>query len=486
MSTSDTAVPRATGPIPRRLPAGWPTGRADAARSADVVDPYTRQAIACVGLASPSHVAEAVAAAGSHLPARPAGERAEVLERAATLLRERREDFAGVIAMEAGKPLAQARVEASRCVDTFVYSAIEARTWAGELVPMEGTAAGAGRLAMVVREPVGVIGAIAPFNFPLNLVAHKVAPAIAAGCPIVLKPAPQTPLSALGLAGLLAEAGLPDGALAVLPGDADVGAAIVEHPDVPLVSFTGSAPVGRAIERQVPHKRVLLELGNATPVIVAADADIGDAARRVARSGYTHAGQSCVSVQRVYVERPAYDAFLTTLTAEVGALATGDPLDERTDVGPVIDARSRQRVREWIGEAVAAGGSIATGGDVRDELIQPCVIADLPPNCRIAREEVFGPVVGVAPIHDIEEGVALANASDLGLQAGIFTGRVDMAMALVPRLRFGGVLINETPTFRADQMPYGGVKDSGNTREGPRAAVQEMTVPKLVIVRMPG
>ncbi len=468
----------------RDLPAGWPTG-GPGTSSQDVVDPFTGTSIARVTCADAADVTGAVRRAREHLPPPPPAARAEVLERAGAILRERQEDFARVIAMEAGKPLVQARGEAARCVETFVYSAIEARTMAGEMVPMAGTRAGVGTLGMVVREPVGVVGAIAPFNFPLNLVAHKVAPAIAAGCPIVLKPAPQTPLSALGLAAVLAEAGLPDGALHVLPGDADVGAAIVNHPDVSLISFTGSATVGRAIQAQVPHKPVLLELGNATPVIVAADADIADAARRIARSGFTHAGQSCVSVQRVYVEQQAYVAFCDALVAQVRTLRTGDPLDESTDVGPVINTASAERIREWIDEAVAQGGTIAVGGDIVDGIIAPCVITDLPPACRIAREEVFGPVVAVASVASLAEGVERANATTLGLQAGIFTGRVDRALVLARDLHFGGVLINETPTFRADQMPYGGVKDSGNTREGPRDAVRSMTVPKLVIIRLP-
>ena len=472
--------------ISRALPPGWPTGRDFGGGSRAVRDPFTGEVIAQVHWARAVDVASAVASARQHLPALPGVERAGILERAAGLLRERQEDFARVITMEAGKPITQARGEVARCIDTIIFSAIEARTATGEMVPMDGTTTGGGKLGIVVRSPIGVVGAIAPFNFPLNLVAHKVAPAIAAGCPVVLKPAPQTPLSAIALAALLEEAGLPAGALHVLPGDAAVGSAIVDHPDVPLISFTGSDRVGRAIQRQVPHKTVLLELGNATPVIVAADADLPDAARRVARSGFTHAGQSCVSVQRVYVQRTAYRAFLEMLIDEVATLVAGDPLDDRTDVGPVIDAHSTERVLEVIAEAERAGGIIATGGTCADGIIAPTIVADLPPECRLANEEAFGPVVGVAPIDDLADGVRLANATPLGLQAGIFTSRVDVALALARDLDFGGVVINETPTFRTDQMPYGGVKESGNTREGPRYAVQAMTVPKLLIVRLPG
>lgn len=469
----------------RTLPPGWPTGPDRGHGGAEIHDPYSGAVIGVVHLADATDVDAAVSSARTHLPPAPAVERARILERAAQIVRERAEDFARVIALEAAKPITQARGEVARCVDTLVYSAIEARTLTGEVVPMEGTEAGAGTVAWTVREPAGVVAAISPFNFPLNLVAHKVGPAIAAGCPVVLKPAPQTPFSALGLAAALADAGLPDGALHVLPGDTAIGRALVAHPDVPVISFTGSDAVGLAIQADAPHKTVLLELGNATPVIVTADADLADAAARVAASGFTHAGQSCVSCQRVYVERPAYDAFCDLLVARVARLRAGDPLDADTALGPVISRASAERIMEWIAQAAEDGGVVRTGGNVEDGLIQPTVIAALPPGCAIATREVFGPVVGVAAVDDLAEAVRLANATPFGLQAGIFTGRVDRAMALAGELEFGGVLVNETPTFRSDQMPYGGVKASGNTREGPRAAVREMTVPKLVIVRLP-
>ncbi len=470
----------------RTIPSDWPTGADLGHGTREIRDPYSGAVIGHVHVATADDVDAAVATAREHLPPPPAAERARILERAAEIVRSRSEEFARVIALEAGKPIRQARGEAGRCVETLVQSAIAARTLTGDMVPMEGAEAGVGRMAWTVREPVGVVGAIAPFNFPLNLVAHKVGPAIAAGCPIVLKPASQTPFSALGLAAALREAGLPDGWLHVLPGDSAVGTAIVEHPDVPLISFTGSHAVGRAIQRSVSHKTVLLELGNAAPVIVAADADLEDAAARIAASGFTHAGQSCVSCQRVYVEADVYPAFCDLLVERVAALRTGDPLDDATDVGPVISHDDTERVLEWIGEAGEDGGRIALGGRSDDDgVISPTVITDLPEDCRIATQEVFGPVVGVAPVTDLAQGVRMANATDLGLQAGIFTARVDHAIALAGRLDFGGVLINETPTFRSDQMPYGGVKESGNTREGPRYAVHEMTVPKLVVVRLP-
>ena len=473
--------------VPRNIPEGWPLGEELNGPAVAVRDAFTGEAIAQVRQATLDDVTNAVEAARTYLPPPRAALRAAVLDHAAMLVRDRIDDFAQVIAMEAGKPLSQARGEVTRCIDTLIHSAVEARTLIGEMRPIDTTVAGANKLAFVVREPIGVVGAITPFNFPLNLVAHKIGPAIAAGCPVVLKPAPQTPLSALGLAAVLEEAGLPTGMLAVLPGDVEVGQAIVSHPHIPLISFTGSDRVGNAIRASVPAKRVLLELGNATPVIVAADADVDDAARRVARSAFTHAGQSCVSVQRVYVERGAYERFTGRLSSEVAGLVVGDPLEEHTDVGPLINQEAANRVLDIIQDAVAKGGRVIVGGSgtAAGGTVRPTVVAELPANARLASEEVFGPVVGVAAIEDLEEGVALANASPFGLQAGIFTGKVDRAIVLARRLEFGGVLINETPTFRADQMPYGGVKQSGNTREGPHSAVYAMSVEKLVVIQLP-
>ena len=451
-----------------------------------VESPYSGDVVARVAVGGPEDVARAVSAALGHLPPPPAPERAAVLDRAAGLVGERADAFARTIALEAGKPLKQSRAEVARCMDTLTFSAVEARRLAGSLVPMEASAAGQGKLGLVLREPIGVIGAISPFNFPLNLVAHKVAPAIAAGCPVVLKPASSTPLSALLLARALLDAGLPEGFLTVVPGGGgSVGNAIVDHPDVALISFTGSGPVGWEIRHRQPRKDVALELGNSTPVIVAADADLDLAAAKLAGSGYTHAGQSCISVQRVYVQRAVHDAFLERFVPRVEALVLGDPLDEETDVGPVIDAEARDRILDWLGEARARGAEVVTGGDVVDGLIRPTVVTGIGTEMKLSCEEVFGPVVGVAAYDGPDEAVALANSSPFGLQAGIFSARVDRALVWARGLRFGGVIVNETPTFRADQMPYGGVKASGNTREGPAYAVERMTEPKLVVVDLP-
>lgn len=459
----------------------------DRGKQISVSNPYTGETIATVARGTAADVEAAVAEAGRHLPPPPAHVRAAVLDQAARLVGERAEVFARTICLEAGKPITQARGEVARCVDTLTFSAAEARTSAGEVVPMEGGAAGAGKLALTLRQPVGVVGAISPFNFPLNLVAHKVGPAIAAGCPVVLKPASATPLSALLLGRTLMEAGLPEGFLSIVVGSgSEVGNALVDHPEVALISFTGSPEVGWAIRERAPRKRVALELGNATPVIIADDADLPRAVRRLAASGYTHAGQSCISVQRVYVHRELWDEFLPRMAAAVERLRLGDPMDENTDVGPLIDPESTERVAGWIEEARRQGAGITCGGVRAGELLSPTLLDHITPRMRVARDEVFGPVIGAAPFATIDEAIDLANQSPYGLQAGIFTARVDAAIGWAQRLNFGGVVINETPTFRADQQPYGGVKDSGNTREGPRYAVQTMTEPRLVVVDLPG
>ena len=415
----------------------------------------------------------------------PAHERAAILDRVARLVDERSEEVARTISAEAGKPMKAARVEASRAVSTFTMSAVEARKLAGDVVPMDASPAGAGKLAFTLRVPIGIVGAISPFNFPFNLVAHKVAPALAAGCAVVLKPASQTPLSALLLAELAAEAGLPAGWLNVVCGAAgEIGDVLVEDERVKLITFTGSSGVGWKLRERAARKRVNLELGNATPVIVESDADLDDAATRLAANAFSFAGQSCISVQRIYVQRDAYDAFLERFLPLVEALEVGDPASDDTDVGPLIAASERDRVLEWIEEAKANGATILTGGTLDGELVRPTVIADAPPEAKVSCEEVFGPVCTVTAYDTIDEAIALANGTRYGLQAGIFTGDVRTALRAARELEFGGVTVNEAPTFRADQQPYGGVKDSGNTREGPAYAVREMTEERVVVLQL--
>jgi len=351
---------------------------------------------------------------------------------------------------------------------------------------MDASPAGAGKLAFTARVPIGVIGAISPFNFPFNLVAHKVAPALAAGCAVVLKPASQTPFSALLLAELETEAGLPPGWLNVLVGPAaEIGDVLVEDERVRLISFTGSAEVGWNLRERAARKKVLLELGNATPVIVEADGNVEEAATKVAANAFSFAGQSCISVQRAYVARSAYDDFLSRLLPQVEALRVGDPGEDETDVGPVIDEGAHERILEWIEEAKAQGATVLAGGETTDEgLIRPTVLGDVTPEMKVSCLEVFGPLCTVSPYDSLDEAFALANGTEYGLQAGIFTSDVRKALAAGAALEFGGVLVNEAPTFRADQMPYGGVKASGNTREGPHYSVREMTEERLVVISL--
>jgi acyl-CoA reductase-like NAD-dependent aldehyde dehydrogenase len=353
------------------------------------------------------------------------------------------------------------------------------------MVPMDAAQAGEGKLGFTLRKPIGIVGAISPFNFPLNLVAHKLAPALAAGCAVVLKPASATPLSALLLAELEEEAGLPPGWLNVVVGSSSkIGDVLVEDERVKAITFTGSGAVGWGLKERAPKKKVNLELGNATPVIVTADADLDAAAAALAANSFSFAGQSCISVQRIYVERAAYDELLERMLPRVEALQVGDPADEETDVGPVIDEDAKQRILEWIEEARSGGADVLAGGEERDGLIQPTVIAQAKPELKVSCDEVFGPVVTVNAFDSLDEAIELANGTRYGLQAGIFTSSLQTALRAAQELDFGGVTVNEAPTFRSDQMPYGGVKDSGNTREGPHYAVREFTEEHLVVLSL--
>ena len=412
----------------------------------------------------------------------PAHKRAEILVRVAGLLGRRHGEAARLISDEAGKPLKAAKVEASRAMSTYTFAAVEARKLAGEMVPMDAAQAGEGKLAFTLRRPRGVVGAISPFNFPLNLVAHKIAPALAAGCAVVLKPASATPLSALFLAELEEEAGLPPGWLNVVAGpSSEIGDVLIDDERVAALTFTGSGDVGWKLKERAPRKHVALELGNATPVIVCSDAP-PSTAEKIAANAFSFAGQSCISVQRVYVLDDVWDDFVRELVPLVEALKVGDPADEDTDVGPVIDDDARERILEWIR---SSSGEVLTGGDTTaDGLIRPTVIANPDPSDKVSCEEVFGPVVTLTRTRSLDEAIELANSTRYGLQAAIFTGDLQSALAAAQRLEFGGVMINEAPTFRADQMPYGGVKASGNTREGPAYAVRELTEERLVVIQL--
>ncbi len=452
-----------------------------------VRSPYDGSVIGEIPSHSAVDVDRAVATARAALVrgALPAWRRAEILDRAAERLTARRDEFAEIIAREAAKPLKTARVEAERAAGTFRFSAAEARTFAGEMVPLDAIPAGEGKLGFTLRVPIGVVGAIAPFNFPLNLVAHKLGPAIAAGCPVVLKPASQTPFSSLALAQMLVdECGLPAEHLQVVTGGGStVGNALVDHPDVALITFTGSPEVGWAIRARAPRKRVGLELGNNAPIIIEPGSDWGSAAAKIKVAGFSHAGQSCISTQRILVHRSLEADFTEALVAHVESLVVGDPLDEATDVSALISAAETERVESWIAEAQAEGARVLTGGRRHlDGVLLPTVLADARPEMKVCAKEVFGPVVTITAYDTLDEAIALANDTEYGLQAAIFTPDLSGALRAVRELDFGGVVVNDVPTFRADQQPYGGLRDSGNTREGPAFTIQEMTEIRMVIL----
>jgi len=414
----------------------------------------------------------------------PAHRRGEILRRAAELIRERREEFACTIAAEAGKALKFARIEVDRGISTFTVASEEAKRIHGETVPMDAVPAGEGYFGFWVRRPVGVVAAITPFNFPLNLVAHKVAPALAAGNSVVLKPASSTPLTAVLLCQVLQEAGLPPGAvnLVVGPGST-VGEWLVTDPRVAKVSFTGSPPVGRRITEIAGIKKVTLELGNTSPVVVAPDVDLEFVARRCAVGAYYNSGQVCISVQRIYAAEGAYEPFVERFVRASEEMVVGDPLDERVDVGPMIDEREARRIEAWVEEALAGGARALTGHRRQGAVYWPTVLVDVKPDMKVVAQEAFAPVASVIRADDFEQALEQANATEYGLQAAVFTRDVDRLFRAVRKLNFGGVIVNDTPAYRADHMPYGGVRGSGIGREGVRYAIEEMTNIQMVVIR---
>jgi acyl-CoA reductase-like NAD-dependent aldehyde dehydrogenase len=455
---------------------------------AEVLSPYDGTLLARVAVGDAGTVHEATIAAHEAFKTScfPQHERAAVLRRAARIVAERTDELAATIANEAGKPLAAATVEARRCADTFELSAVEALKLTGSTVPMDSSAAGVGKLGVVLRVPYGVVGAISPFNFPLNLVAHKLGPAIAAGNAVVLKPAERTPMSALKLAGILLEAGLPEGWLSVVPGlGPTVGEAIVAHELIRAITFTGSGKVGWEIRSRAPHKKVNLELGSNAPLIVHCDGDWETAADKATLHAFAFAGQACISIQRIILHEEVADGFIERLVANVERLQVGDPLDRATDVGPLITPDSRDRVKRWVDEALDAGADLLIGGDVVDEgrCLAPTLLGSPPKDSKVWREEVFGPVATIDRYREFDDALAMANDTRFGLQAGVFTRDIGRGLQAARALDYGGVLINEVPSFRADQQPYGGVKESGNTREGPAAAVLELSEERFVTLQ---
>lgn len=458
-----------------------------AAETMPVKHKYTGETLARVGVASREDVRRAVdAAERAFREQRPSPrERAAWLLRTAELIEAHREELGRLIAREAGKPLKEALTEAGRAVNTFTVAAEEAKRIAGELVPIEADPGSEGRFAFAMRVPIGVVAAISPFNFPLNLVAHKVAPALAAGDTVVLKPASATPLTAIRLVELLSEAGVPAGRINLVTGPGSpVGDYLVADPRPALVTFTGSAAVGEQIKARSGLKRVTLELGNNSPNIVHGDADLDLAADRLARQAFLSAGQKCISVQRIYVQRPVLEPFLERLERVTAQLVVGDPEDPATDVGPMISEREAERVEGWIREAVEAGARVLAGGRRRGALLEPTILLDVTPEMKVVCMEAFAPIVTVTPYDTLDEALRYANDTPYGLQAGIFTSSLEVAMRAARELEFGGVIVNDSSAYRADLMPYGGVKGSGIGREGPRYALQEMTELRTVVFNL--
>lgn len=455
----------------------------------EVRSPFDGAAVSTVARAGADQLAAAASAAAraaSTMAAEPAARRAEVLERAAALLRARQQDAVDLLVAEAGKPVTLARIEAERAVDVLTDSAHVARYPAVEARDLDGFASGAGRIALIRRVPIGPVLAITPFNFPLMLVAHKLGPAVAAGCPVVLKPASQTPSPALLLAEVLLEAGLPPHALSVLPAASSDMEPLLRDPRFRLLTFTGSMEVGWGLKQTAWDRRVALELGGNAAAVVEPDAgDLAAVAARLATGAYGFAGQSCISVQRILVHDAIYERFRASMTAAAAAVPTGDPRDERTLCGPLVDAANAARVESWIRQALDAGGRLLAGGVRTGNVVTPALLDGVPPDQPVVADEVFGPVAVLQRYGSFDQALALVNASRYGLQAGVFTSDLDKVRRAWDVLEVGGVIQGDMPTWRSDPMPYGGVKASGIGREGPAFAFAEMTEERLLVLRPP-
>src|SRR5579862_86839 len=450
-----------------------------------VNSPYDHNVIAVISEAGPDDVEAAIEGAGqafAETRRMSSYERAKILREIAQAITARREEFARTICQEAAKPIKTARIEVDRAINTFRIAAEEATRIYGEYLPLDTLESTAGRWGMVKRFALGPVFAITPFNFPLNLVAHKIAPAIAAGCPIILKPAPQTPISSLMLAEIVDQTSWPDGALAVMPMSNDNAAVLVADERIKLLTFTGSAAVGWQLKGRAGKKRVVLELGGNAGVIVHSDTDLQHAVQRCVAGGFSYAGQTCISVQRIVVHEPLFERFTELLVQGVRKLKCGDPAEESTDVAPLIREQDAVRVTQWIDEAVQAGAKLLCGDKRKGSMVEPAVLTGTSPHMRVNCAELFGPVVTVERYETFEEALTIINHSNYGLQAGLMTRDATLIQHAFETLDVGGLIVGDVPSFRVDQMPYGGVKDSGLGREGLRYSIEDMTERKLMVM----
>ncbi|MFS0776887.1 aldehyde dehydrogenase family protein [Neobacillus sp. 3P2-tot-E-2] len=458
-------------------------------KTMDITSPFNGEVVGRVNLATRLDAENAIETAYNvfhkTMKKLPAHRRSDILRKVGDLLEGRTEEFAKVLAQEAGKPIRDGRGEVGRAVQVLRFAADEAKKIQGELVPMDAAIGGEGRIGMVRRYPVGVVAAITPFNFPLNLALHKLAPAFAAGNTVVLKPAGKTPLTSYMLVKLFEEAGLPKGALNLVIGNgSEIGDVLVTNPRISKVSFTGSPAVGISLRQQAGLKKVTLELGSNSPNIIFSDGDISAAAAGLVRGAFAYSGQVCISAQRIYVQKDVYQEFLNLYVSLVEQLVIGNPLEESTDIGPMISEQEAIRAETWIEEAVNAGAKIVTGGKRKGTLLEPTILVDVTPEMKVVCQETFAPIVSIIPFETEEEVIAYANDSDFGLQAGVFTTDINRAMRVAGRLETGGVWINETSTYRQDNYPYGGVKLSGVGKEGVKYAMEDMTEIKFVGIKL--
>lgn len=453
----------------------------------EVLDKYTQEVYAHVSKADEKIVDQAITSAKQAFQTKKLTpyERYEVLQKTSVLMLEKEEELAKIIVKEAGKPLKQARAEIKRSAETFLLAAEEAKRISGEGVPVDAAKGSENRLAFTICQPVGVVGAISPFNFPLNLVAHKVAPALAAGNAVVLKPASKTPLSALELAKILEQAGLPKGLLQVVVGSGStVGNEMMKDKRINLYTFTGSAEVGLKLKQETGLNKLILELGNNSPVIIDKEADVAFAAKTLAGQCFAFAGQVCISVQRIYVHESIKEEFLASFLHEISKLHIGNPNEEVTDVGPMISVKEAERAEEWIKEAVDNGAEIAHGGKRTNALLEPTVLTNVSSKMKVVCEEIFAPVVSIMEFENIDACIKEVNASNYGLQGSIFTQNIDTAFHVAKAIEVGGFMVNDGTQYRVDLMPYGGVKDSGNGKEGPKYSINEMTEEKLIVLNL--